>query len=82
METTEPRRFTDEELDGVVVYVRHVQQVGCLNGGRRWATHHGYDFRDFIRNGIAAKELAKVDDLFAQKAVEAAVKESNSGWRR
>lgn len=42
----------------------------CRAGTRAWAASHGFDWRDFARNGIAIEQLDAVDDAFAQALVK------------
>ena len=42
----------------------------CRDGARRWARAHGIDWRDFVRNGIAAERLEATGDAFALALVQ------------
>ena len=44
----------------------------CLAGIRRVCTKYGLDFRAFIRDGLEAEDLARIDDAQVRKLIEAA----------
>ena len=51
-----------------------MQKVGiCARGARTWFKHHGFDFRDFLQNGIDAGELMKTGDANIKKIVDAKI---------
>lgn len=64
----------DEDL---IIYPRHLQACHfCLiPGGREWFQQHGFEWRDFVRDGISADKLLATGDGFAQRVVDAARKE-------
>jgi hypothetical protein len=37
----------------------------CRDGARRWARAHGFDWRDFARNGVEAERLEATGDALA-----------------
>ena len=37
----------------------------CRGQSREWARRHGFDWRDFVRNGIEAERLEATGDGFA-----------------
>lgn len=44
----------------------------CASGARRWWAEHGFNWSDFLANGIAGEKLLNTNDPFARKVVEAA----------
>lgn len=55
----------------LIVTATHLQELGwCLvPGSRTWFESHGFDWREFIHNGIEAERLAATGDGFALRAV-------------
>lgn len=56
----------------------------CARGSRVWFAQHGFDYNDFLKNGIAAEKLEATGDHFALLASrtareEAAQKEVSDG---
>lgn len=41
----------------------------CPSGIRRWFEHYGFDFRDFLRNGIAEDVFLATGDAHAERIV-------------
>ena len=57
----------------VIVRMRHLRKIKmCSHGGRAFAARHGFEWSDFLKNGIPAERLIATDDAMALKAVEAA----------
>ena len=55
----------------------------CLTGQRRFLTRHGFDFREFIKDGIDITRFYAIDDANLKRAIDAAiVRESDNGRRR
>lgn len=60
-------------MSALVVTRRHLFTVPgfsrragfCRGGARRWFDAHGLDWRDFVRNGIAAETLEATRDGMA-----------------
>lgn len=44
----------------------------CVEGGKAFFEKHGLDWKQFIRDGIDADELAKCNDAMASKIIEVA----------
>lgn len=40
----------------------HIRPGHCRTGGRAWFEAHGFDWRDFVRNGIDDAELTATGD--------------------
>lgn len=50
--------------------ITDIRRTGhCPQGIRRWFEEHGYDFRDFLKNGRSAKELLETGDGLAEQVV-------------
>ena len=59
-----------------IVTINDVRRAGyCPSGARRWAEMHGIDFRDFLKNGIAASRLLETGEPMAIRAVETATRQ-------
>lgn len=58
------------KLDDVVMTVDDLHPYHCAWGIRRWFNEHGLDLRDFLDNGIPAKQLYDTGDAFAIRLVE------------
>ena len=57
----------------LIATIDDVRQSGiCVAGARRWFEQHGFDFKDFIVNGIAAASLAATGDASALRVVQTA----------
>ena len=53
--------------------VRKGSRVGyCRPGLERWAATHGLSLRHFLKHGILASEVHKLNDPFGEKVIEAA----------
>lgn len=67
--------------EDVHITITDVRRVYCVNGARKWARQHDLDFKDFIRNGIAASEVfGRGDDALVRRVIEAK-KEAENGQR-
>jgi hypothetical protein len=54
-------------------YRRHLRMTKiCGNGARRWWAQHGFNWPEFLQDGIAGETLLGTNDPFAQRVVEAA----------
>lgn len=42
----------------------------CAIGIRRWFESYGFDFRDFLKNGIAQDKFLATGDGYAKRIVE------------
>jgi hypothetical protein len=60
------------------IYARHLRGRFCVRKSKLWAERHGFDFRDFVRNGIDADKLLATGDHQAAELVRA-VKEEKHG---
>jgi len=46
------------------------KQGYCMAGCRQWAARHGFDWADFVRDGIPAETLIATGDALAIAVVE------------
>ncbi|OCG15999.1 hypothetical protein A9G24_01245 [Gilliamella sp. App6-5] len=44
----------------------------CSSGGRAFFKRHGLDWSDFLKNGIDAEILIKINDVMANQVIEQA----------
>jgi hypothetical protein len=57
-------------------YMRHLRTARiCSSGARDWWKRHGFDWSDFLANGIPAETLLETGDPFALRVVEIAREE-------
>jgi len=60
----------DDVPEDMTVRVSDLKKVGyCARGARRWFEARGFDFRDFLANGIAARTLVETGDALALRVV-------------
>lgn len=56
-----------------MVTIEHIRQCEmCSDGTREFFKMHGFDWGDFLKNGIDAEKLAATGDAMALQVVEAA----------
>lgn len=62
----------------IKAYPRHLQQCGyCLvPGGAIWFRQHGFDWRDFVKNGIDIELLRATGDAMAYRVIAKAEAEN------
>lgn len=54
-----------------IIRIDDIRLAGfCVTGARRWFSEHNLDFRDFIKNGIPAKDFIAAGDQLALTVVE------------
>lgn len=59
------------------VYMRHLRALDyCARGSRKFFKRHGFDWADFLRNGIEPDKFYKTGDSMAIKAAQLAESES------
>lgn len=62
------------------VKLEHARRLHyCSSGIRQFCSKYNIDFRDFIRNGIDAKELEKLDDGLSNRMINLAKEDSLNG---
>lgn len=62
----------------MIVTTRHVFTIPgfnkrpgfCRNQAKAWGRSHGFDWSDFVRNGIASERLEATGDAFALALVK------------
>lgn len=61
------------------IYIRHIREAGyCRKEGvKPFFDAHGWDWPDFLVNGIDAQKLINTNDAMALKVVEIAEREQN-----
>ena len=42
----------------------------CVRGARDWFVQHGFDWRAFVRDGIAEADLLATGDALAERVIE------------
>jgi len=54
----------------VIITIADVRESGiCAAGARRWFDAYGFDFRDFMQNGIDSATLLATGDAYAHRVV-------------
>lgn len=54
-----------------IVRIEDILRAGlCAAGARSWFTQQGFNFRDFMKNGIAAETLLATGDPYAIKVID------------
>lgn len=66
----------------VLVRPRHLRGLFCSRGARTLAQHLGFDWSDFVKNGITADKLLETGDEMARQLAEVAIKESSNEQRK
>lgn len=57
--------------------MRHIRVARlCSDGARTWWRHHGFDWSDFLENGIDAQTLLDTGDPLAADVVKIARQEN------
>lgn len=57
----------------MIIYMRHIREAKmCAKGTRSFFDAHGWDFKDFLKNGIDAELFIKTGDAMALQVVEIA----------
>lgn len=60
----------------MIITIKDVRRLNhCTRGARRWFINHGFDWSDFLRNGIDEEKFLATNDSLAQRVVELAKKE-------
>lgn len=61
-------------------YIRHLRQNRiCASGGRAWWKLRGWDWSDFLANGIPVSKLLETGDPHAKAVAEKAMEEVRRG---
>ena len=57
------------------IYMHHIREAMlCCKGLRYFAKIHGFDYPDFIKNGISISKVKNMDDVMVQKVIKLALK--------
>lgn len=57
----------------MIITMRDIRAAGqCSHGAREWAIRHGYDWGDFLKNGIDSEKLQASGCAIALRVVEVA----------
>lgn len=57
----------------MIVRISHVRKARlCNRGAREWALRRGWDWQEFLENGIDAELLIATGDPYALRAVQVA----------
>lgn len=57
------------------IYMHHIREAMlCCKGLRYFAKMHGFDYSDFIKNGISISKVKNMDDVMVQKVIKLALK--------
>ena len=67
------------DYSDVIVRVRHLDGLFCRKGARKLAAHLGFDWMDFIQNGVTADKLIATGDAMAIALAHVAIKENENG---
>lgn len=60
--------------EDLVITIDDVRKAGfCPSGARRWFESYGFDFRQFVQEGMPAADLLETGDAQAQIVVEKAL---------
>lgn len=55
---------------GKRLYMRHLREVGmCNRGARQIAAEHGFDWQDFLDNGVDLDLIRHIDDAMVQRVI-------------
>jgi hypothetical protein len=66
-----------EVTSEVMVHMRHVRAAKlCARGSRAWVAHNGFDWNEFLTNGLPASALLATGDPIVARAVAEAKKEA------
>ncbi|KAF3999072.1 hypothetical protein [Glaciimonas immobilis] len=68
--------------DALMITVRDLYSVPdfkggtgyCGSGARRWFAHYGFDWQEFVKNGLPASVLAATGDALALQVIAHAAK--------
>ena len=58
------------------IYVKDIRKAKyCLRGTRMLFKRKGYDWSDFVKNGISIEEIKHMDDAMIQRVISMKCKE-------
>lgn len=57
----------------MTITIQHVRAVGyCAKGAREFCDKYGFDWSDFLHNGVSEERLLETGDAMAEAIVKAA----------
>lgn len=66
--------------ENITVFMRHIRSANlCAGGTREWFVRHGFDWADFIANGMPIERLEATGDPLAMRVTAQARKEFDNG---
>ena len=66
--------------ENITVFVRHIRAAKlCAGGTRDWFARQGFDWADFIANGIPIEKMEATGDPLALRVTAQARKEASGG---
>jgi hypothetical protein len=68
-----------EQYSDVIVRPRHLRGLFCMRGARVLAAHLGFDWTEFVKNGVTADKLIATGDGMAIKLAQVAIEEKENG---
>lgn len=64
----------------LVITMDDISRAGfCARGAKAFFHEHDLDFRDFLKNGVAADQLAATGDARALKTIDRAIEDRGHG---
>ena len=68
-----------DDYSDVLVEMRHVRGLFCSRGARKLGEHLGFNWLDFVKNGITADKLLATGDEMARQLAMIAIEEKRNG---
>ncbi len=66
--------------ENITVFMRHIRAAKlCAGGTRDWFVGHGFDWADFLANGMAVEKMEATGDPLALRVTKEARQEANVG---
>lgn len=66
--------------ENITVFMRHIRAANlCAGGTREWFVRHGFDWGDFIANGMPIERMEATGDPLAMRVTAQARKEVANG---
>jgi hypothetical protein len=67
-------------MEPLLIRIGDIRASGhCVKGAKAWMERHGFDFKNFLRNGAKASELLETKDALAQRVVRETAKRRARG---
>lgn len=59
--------------DSVIVTIKHVRAAGmCASGARDFCKTNGYNWSEFIKNGIPVEQIEHINNALIKQVIKAA----------